>query len=163
MSRPTKSKQRLAEEVATSVARINKERLRERADDLRPFDLTAQQVWLLAELSEGEGVPIGSLAEAMHCHGSNVTGMVDRLEARGLVIRVPSPNDRRVKLVALTPEGRALRGKVTAVASRPPHVLVDRLDDEQLATLNQLLAVVCRDLPDPAHPHPRRGKERTTR
>jgi DNA-binding MarR family transcriptional regulator len=46
------------------------------------------------------------LAQQLKCEPSNVTGIVDRLEARGLVERRPDPSDRRVKLAAATEEGR---------------------------------------------------------
>ena len=146
MPTTTKTKTQLAADVMAHVLRLKKEHLRSSGAALRPYDLTAQQVWLLAELPERDGVPIGVLAEAMQCHGSNVTGMVDRLEARGLVARQPSTADRRVKFVALTDEGRALRGEVLAVAHQPPQILLDRLDARQLADLDQLLAEVCAGL-----------------
>jgi len=141
-----KTKQQLAAEVMASIVRLNKERIRESGPHLRPYDLTTQQLWLLSRLADDAGVPIGTLAEALQCHSSNVTGMVDRLETRGLVVRQPDATDRRVKLVALTPEGRALRGKLLEIARRPPEALVDRLDSEQLETLNELLAKVCAGL-----------------
>jgi DNA-binding MarR family transcriptional regulator len=143
---PRKTKQQLAAEVMSSVIRLNKERLRESGPYLRPYDLTTQQLWLLARLDTDEGVPIGNLAEVLQCHSSNVTGMVDRLEARGLVVRQPDATDRRVKLVALTPQGRELRGKLLEIARRPPEALVERLDAEQLQTLNDLLAKACAGL-----------------
>ncbi len=141
-----KTKQQLAAEVMASVIRLNKERLRENGPHLRPYDLTTQQVWLLSRLTQDEGVPIGTLAETLQCHSSNVTGMVDRLEARGLVVRLPDATDRRVKLVALTPEGRALRGKLLDIARRPPEALVERLDADQLQALSDLLAKACAGL-----------------
>jgi DNA-binding MarR family transcriptional regulator len=45
------------------------------------------------------------LAQKLKCEPSNVTGIVDRLESRGLVERRPDPADRRVKLAAATEEG----------------------------------------------------------
>jgi DNA-binding MarR family transcriptional regulator len=110
-----KSKQQLAAEVMASIIRLNKERIRESGPHLRPYDLTTQQLWLLAKLDD-DGVPIGTLAEALQCHSSNVTGMVDRLEARGLVARQPDASDRRVKLVALT---RRWSSASTPSSSRP--------------------------------------------
>ena len=141
-----KTKQQLAAEVMASVIRLSKERLRASGARLRPHDMTAQQVWLLAELPDEGGAPIGTLAEAMQCHSSNVTGLVDRLEARGLVARQPVHGDRRVKLVALTPSGRALRGKLVELVRRPPDALVERLDAEQLQTLSDLLGKACSGL-----------------
>lgn len=49
------------------------------------------------------------LAALLRCDASNVTGIIDRLEERGLVERQAAPGDRRVKRVALTPEGRRVR------------------------------------------------------
>ena len=49
------------------------------------------------------------LADTLSCDASNVTGLVDRLESRGLVRRQPSAEDRRVKVLQLTPAGSRLR------------------------------------------------------
>ncbi len=54
------------------------------------------------------------LARSLACDNSNVTGLVDRLEARGLVARKPSADDRRVKHVVLTPAGERLRDRLLA-------------------------------------------------
>jgi DNA-binding MarR family transcriptional regulator len=52
------------------------------------------------------------LADTLSCDASNVTGLVDRLESRGLVQRQPSPQDRRVKVLHLTPTGARLRAQL---------------------------------------------------
>ncbi|MBB4896602.1 MarR family winged helix-turn-helix transcriptional regulator [Streptomyces griseomycini] len=67
--------------------------------------LTGAQARLLSLLSL-EPLPMRKLAQRLKCEPSNVTGIVDRLESRGLVERRPDPADRRVKLAAATPEGR---------------------------------------------------------
>jgi DNA-binding MarR family transcriptional regulator len=67
--------------------------------------LTGAQARLLSLLSL-EPLPMRKLAKKLKCEPSNVTGIVDRLEARGLVERRPDPADRRVKLAAATDEGR---------------------------------------------------------
>ncbi|HEY8985007.1 MAG TPA: MarR family transcriptional regulator [Streptomyces sp.] len=67
--------------------------------------LTGAQAGLLTLLTR-EPLPMRKIAERLKCEPSNVTGIVDRLEARGLVERRPAPADRRVKLAAVTPEGR---------------------------------------------------------
>ncbi|MEW2403708.1 MarR family transcriptional regulator [Streptomyces sp. NPDC046862] len=72
--------------------------------------LTGAQARLLSLLSL-EPLPMRRLAQKLRCEPSNVTGIVDRLEARGLVERRPDPKDRRVKLAAATEEGgRLARG-----------------------------------------------------
>ncbi|MFE1247336.1 MarR family winged helix-turn-helix transcriptional regulator [Streptomyces sp. NPDC058741] len=67
--------------------------------------LTGAQARLLTLLCL-EPLPMRRLAQRLKCEPSNVTGIVDRLEARGLVERQPAPSDRRVKVAAPTPEGR---------------------------------------------------------
>jgi DNA-binding MarR family transcriptional regulator len=75
------------------------------------------------------------------CHASNVTGLVDRLEARGVVLRRPSTDDRRVKVLDLTPEGARLRAQVLrrmTTAARP----LSRLTLRQQRTLVKILEVL---------------------
>jgi DNA-binding MarR family transcriptional regulator len=69
--------------------------------------LTGAQARLLSLLSL-EPLPMRKLAHKLRCEPSNVTGIVDRLESRGLVERRPDPADRRVKLAAVTEEGRVV-------------------------------------------------------
>ncbi|MEV6111556.1 MarR family transcriptional regulator [Streptomyces sp. NPDC052109] len=66
--------------------------------------LTGPQARLLSLLSV-EPLPMRKLAQRLKCEPSNVTGIVDRLESRGLVERRPDPDDRRVKVAAATGEG----------------------------------------------------------
>jgi DNA-binding MarR family transcriptional regulator len=63
---------------------------------------------------------MSEIAAVLHCDNSNVTGIVDGLEERGLARRRPSPADRRVKLIALTPEGRKLRARLQRAVEKPP-------------------------------------------
>jgi DNA-binding MarR family transcriptional regulator len=83
-------------------------------------------------------VSMQELAARLSCHGSNVTGITDRLAARGLVERQDDPADRRVKRVGLTPAGAATRDRMRASLRRGPHPL-DRLSDEQRRQLRDLL------------------------
>jgi DNA-binding MarR family transcriptional regulator len=73
--------------------------------------LTGAQARLLSLLSL-EPLPMRKLAQKLKCEPSNVTGIVDRLESRGLVERRPDPADRRVKLAAATDEGRRVAGEL---------------------------------------------------
>jgi DNA-binding MarR family transcriptional regulator len=83
-------------------------------------------------------VPMGNLAEALHCDSSNVTGIVDRLEERGLVRREPAEGDRRVKLVVLTDEGERLRREIVSRFAEPPRQLT-RLSQRDQRTLRDIL------------------------
>ncbi|MEC3994072.1 MarR family transcriptional regulator [Actinacidiphila sp. DG2A-62] len=68
--------------------------------------LTGAQARLLTLLA-AEPLPMRQIAQRLKCEPSNVTGIVDRLEAQGLAERRADPADRRVKLAAATPVGRA--------------------------------------------------------
>ncbi|WP_333777405.1 MarR family winged helix-turn-helix transcriptional regulator [Streptomyces sp. IBSBF 3136] len=69
--------------------------------------LTGAQAKLLGLLTL-EPLPMRKLAQKLRCEPSNVTGIVDRLESRGLVERRPDPADRRVKVAAATDQGRGV-------------------------------------------------------
>src|SRR5687767_4716177 len=69
------------------------------------LELSPAQVHVLHLIEPGQPLPMGRVAETLSCDASNVTGLVDRLESRGLVRRRPSPDDRRVKVLDLTPAG----------------------------------------------------------
>lgn len=71
----------------------------------REAGLTLQQAELLCQL-ERSTPSFGELARLLGCDKTNVTGLVDRLERRGLVRRAPDPADRRVSRAILTDEGR---------------------------------------------------------
>ena len=70
------------------------------------FDLSPQLAKAFQALREP--LSMGELAEHLYCDASNVTGIVDKLEGRGLVERKPDPNDRQAKRLVLTPQGQTL-------------------------------------------------------
>src|SRR6188474_3001703 len=76
------------------------------------FDLSPIQCHVLHLIEPGRPVPMGRLAETLSCDASNVTGLIDRLESRGLVRRRSSTRDRRVKVLQLTPTGARLRAQL---------------------------------------------------
>jgi DNA-binding MarR family transcriptional regulator len=76
---------------------------------------------------------MSALADALYCHASNVTGIVDRLESRGLVERRPDEEDRRVKTLSLTPAGADIRGLVVELMSEPPAAIARLSPQDQLA------------------------------
>ncbi len=83
-------------------------------------DLTKPQAGALLQLDPDRPIPMSGLAGALMCDASNVTGIVDRLEDRGLVERRNAPQDRRVKMLAVTPAGARVRGEIASRLSPPP-------------------------------------------
>jgi DNA-binding MarR family transcriptional regulator len=82
--------------------------------------LSLTQLFALQALTPGEPAPMSNLADALRCDASNVTGLVDRLAARGLVERRPAPHDRRIRHLVLTEAGIALRDRVAERLEEPP-------------------------------------------
>ena len=71
------------------------------------FDITLPRFDLLAQLDRApNGMTLGELSQRMMVSNGNITGLVDRLVEQGLIRRKPDPNDRRVHIVNLTPEGQ---------------------------------------------------------
>jgi len=71
------------------------------------FDVTLPRFDLMAQLDKNPGgMTLGELSSRMMVSNGNVTGLVERLVADGLLARKPAPNDRRAQIVRLTPAGR---------------------------------------------------------
>jgi DNA-binding MarR family transcriptional regulator len=102
------------------------------------FDLSPVQCHVLHLIQPGRPLPMSRLADTLSCDASNVTGLVDRLESRGLVQRQASTRDRRVKVLHLTPTGARLRTQVVRrMAGRS--LPLSRLSRDQQRTLVKLL------------------------
>lgn len=80
-----------------------------------------------------------ALADQLGVEGPSVVSMLDRLESAGLVLRAPCPTDRRVKLVHLTDEGRALYAKVRKQADAFRASVLDGVPPAELAAATALL------------------------
>ncbi len=81
------------------------------------------------------------MAQCLSCDPSNITGVVNRLEERGLVARVEGTTDRRVKHLTLTPEGARVRRSL--LKSLRVHVPgIDELNAEELSCLERALAAL---------------------
>jgi MarR family transcriptional regulator, organic hydroperoxide resistance regulator len=87
--------------------------------------LSPMQLHTLRIMEPGDEHPMSSLADKLFCDNSNITGMADRLESRGLIERRPADYDRRVKLLALTEEGERLRATLTRQLAQPPAEIAD--------------------------------------
>src|ERR1051326_772067 len=73
------------------------------------FELSPAQCHVLHLIEPDRPIPMGRIAEALACDASNVTGLVDRLESRGLIRRQAAAGDRRVKVLELTATGLRVR------------------------------------------------------
>src|SRR5688572_10998629 len=101
--------------------------------------LSPAQCHVLHLIEPERPIPMGELAETLSCHASNVTGLVDGLESRGLLRRRPSPADRRVKVLVLTRTGLRLRALLLNHMTAPPTAL-ERLSLREQRALVRILA-----------------------
>jgi DNA-binding MarR family transcriptional regulator len=102
----------------------------------RRFDLRPASMGALRILDKPR--TMSEMATTLRCDNSNVTGIVDGLEEKGLALREPSPGDRRVKLIALSPEGRKLHSRLTRAMERPP-AWIEGLSEVDRTTLRDVL------------------------
>lgn len=97
--------------------------------------LSPPQAFALRHMDPDRPVTMSELADVLFCDASNVTGLVDRLEARGIVERRADERDRRVKTVVFTPEGLELRERIVALMNEPPPAITGLSRKDQQALL----------------------------
>jgi DNA-binding MarR family transcriptional regulator len=102
------------------------------------LELSPVQCHVLRLLEPDKPLPMRALAEGLCCDASNVTGLVDRLESRGLVRRRASEEDRRVKVLELTPKGVRVRAVFLERMTAPPAGL-ERLTTREQQMLARIL------------------------
>ncbi|MEU9984678.1 MarR family transcriptional regulator [Streptomyces sp. NPDC050856] len=133
----------VVELIGTVVARYHEEYEQAAAR----HSLTGAQARVLTLLTL-EPLPMRRIARSLRCEPSNITGIVDRLEARGLVERRPDPADRRVKLAAPTDEGRATARRLRDALDFAREPLA-ALSDGERTSLRDLLRRMLGETPAP--------------
>jgi DNA-binding MarR family transcriptional regulator len=112
---------------------------------LNAIGLSAAKFAALRALSDaGESLLLSQLADRLSCVKSNITQLVDRLEADGFVARQPDPRDRRTKLAALTPSGRKAVKEGTRVFEAAEREVLRRLSRDEAQQLHALLGKIKR-------------------
>jgi MarR family transcriptional regulator for hemolysin len=112
------------------------------AVDRRLKDLGMSQAsWLTIAVAAKARSPLAQveLASRVGVEGATMVAMLDRLAKSGLIERVPSATDRRVKLVTLTPAGLTLYDKVRTEANAVRRQLLSGVDPEHLLAATELL------------------------
>lgn len=129
-------------DLPSLLMQVGREMRRLKVNSLEPHRITPHQsraLGVLARLSDdGEARP-SHLAEHLRIAPRSATEVIDALEERGLVERAPSPTDRRATIVALTPDGRALRARLERERAKEAASYVAALDENEQAELTRLL------------------------
>lgn len=131
--------------AVTSIMRVQQILIARLNELLRPLGLTFpryETLMLLVFSREGR-LPVGKMGERLQVHRTSMTHMADRLEQAGLVTRVSHAQDRRSTLIAITPAGRELAERATAILNAAEFA-IDPLDPEQVETVTEVLRSIRR-------------------
>jgi DNA-binding MarR family transcriptional regulator len=107
---------------------------------LEPVGLSLAKFKLLTQLvAAGEPLPLRALAEMASCVRSNITQLMDRLEAERLVVRADDPKDRRSIRAELTAEGRSRHANAARALDEAERQIFSGLTAAKKETLLELL------------------------
>jgi len=105
----------------------------------KPLGITRSQWWVVAFLSRRDGMPQRQLADELDVGKVALGGLVDRLEAVGLVERRADADDRRIKRVFLTPEGKSLVARLRASSTEGERRLMEGVSEDDLEVAVRVL------------------------
>jgi len=111
-------------------------------------DLTATQSLTLIITDNNNPRPMNSLATIFGCDASNITGIIDGLEQKNLIVRTESKADRRKKVIMLTEVGLAKRKEIFSEAVRKYEALFDNLDKRDVEVFTRVLAQITNECPN---------------
>jgi len=129
---------------AVLIRQIHTELEKNANNSLRQDDLTMSQISVLIELAQAEGnqMELKRLEQLLHVAQSTAAGIVRRLEQKGFVEGYGSPEDKRIKMIRITPEGLACCEKAWAGAQEAETQLTSALTDTERTILISLLQKV---------------------
>lgn len=108
-------------------------------DRMRRADVSHTHFHIISMLERHGEMPMSRMADMLDVSLSNASGLIDRLEERGLVERIHAADDRRVVLVRSTDAGRRTIAELEVLKEETLRQVIDRLDDGQLGRLVQSL------------------------
>jgi DNA-binding MarR family transcriptional regulator len=108
--------------------------------DSDPFRLTLPQFYTLLYLHQMSGkCKMSDLADATHQSAASLTGVVDRLLEKQLVMRARHEHDRRQVMVVVTPRGSTLIGEIKEARRKHMQIALAHLQQQEIDTLLNLL------------------------
>lgn len=105
----------------------------------REYELTPIQATTIALLDNSDPRPMNTFQKLYSCDASNITGIVDGLEEKGLALRSESPDDRRVKIILLTGKGRKLQKILIESLAQIDAVLLKDLTPEEVVAFRAII------------------------
>lgn len=107
---------------------------------LKPYDLTVEQLFLLKNTTLDEGITQKQLSDIVGKQPANITRILDRLERKSLIRRVPNPDDRRSALVLLTIQGQDLLSEVKSLFESYSGRMLQGISPEEEQMFKEILA-----------------------
>lgn len=101
--------------------------------------VTPAQAAILFMLREKDGQSMSELSQVLSMDNSTVTGLVDRLQRSGLVTRRANPDDRRISLIRITPQGVEEIKKAKPVITRVNERIKAGLSEQEINTFKGIL------------------------
>ena len=114
---------------------------------LAEFDLTPSQYIILQCLWEYGSLSPGQLAEATYIERPAITGILDRLESKGMIRRIPDYYDRRSSNICLTIEAAKMKDDIMAVAQEAHNCIMSEIDEKQSREFLDMLHMIA-NIPD---------------
>lgn len=108
-------------------------------EQLEPFGLTPCHWIVLCCLWAEDGLPTSTIGERVQQVGGTLTGVLDRMEDRGLVYRQRDERDRRIWRIWLTPAGSSLKAHLPSIAQNVTEQALTGIDSEERQQLSQLI------------------------
>jgi DNA-binding MarR family transcriptional regulator len=109
-------------------------------EECAAFDLTPVQYAAMVAICENPGIDATRLSAVIALDRSTIGNVLERLEARGLIIRYASPEDKRIKLLKITAQGRTIVKRSTAAVERAQERILAPLQPKDRRTLLDLLS-----------------------
>jgi MarR family transcriptional regulator, organic hydroperoxide resistance regulator len=139
MKKTENTKQPAISEIMQSFRRIFRAIQQYSEEVLKEFGVTGPQLWLLKTLRERDGASVGELSQKMYLHISTVSGIIDRLEEKGYVVRKRGMKDRRVVIIRLTPGGKNIISRAPEPAQGKLLHGLQKLSHQEVIELQEAL------------------------
>ena len=105
----------------------------------RDYDLTPLQAITLVLIDSDNPKPMNAFQKLYNCDASNITGIIDGIEEKGMAVRSELPEDRRVKVILLTPRGAKLQKILSNSFMEVDHAILKNLTKDELAAFQSII------------------------
>ena len=113
---------------------------------MKKYGITPPQFEVLISLWTEDGLVLSELSKRLSRDGPTITGIIDRMEKKGLVRRERSTTDRRVIMVFSTPKATAMKEALTKLQKTAGKDIIENFTDDNIKTLEQLLTKLLKNI-----------------